>query len=584
MILQALKEYYDRKANDPASGIAPNGWEWRPIHYIIVLDKDGIPVGIEKMIEGTGKKMTVKSFLVPKGVKRTSGINSSLLCENPEYAIGVELNPKKPAAEKHKAFLAKLDELGEVNDAGLRALKLFCRLPFEEKAAKLSGFPDSWEAIQAGKNVNIAFQLQGETDIVARSPAVRNAIDKMNVSSGGDDYCLVTGEPDAIEKTHPSIKGVRGGNPTGTNIVSFNMRSVESFGKEQGENAPVGSRSAFAYTTALNALLGKDSLNNLTVGDATTVFWSEKPTELETNFPRFFREPPKDDPDQGIKAVRALFESIHTGAYTEDQKKIRFFVLGLAPNAARIMIRFWIVSTVGEMSENIKQFFDDTEIIHGSSSPDRLSLFRLLVSTAVQRKAENIPPNVEGDFVRAILQGLPYPLTLLSAAVRRNRAERDVNYERAALIKACLNRSLKTKSLSSESIEQEELTVSLNQQNTNIGYVLGRLFAVLEKLQRDANPGINATIRDRYYGAASGTPLTAFPNLLRLKNHHLSKLTSERTRVYYEKLLTEVLSLIDDFPGHLSLADQGRFAIGYYHQIQEFYKKRSKDEETPETN
>lgn len=579
MILQALNEYYDRKAKDQNSGIAPNGWEWRAIHYIIDLDPNGTPVGIESMVEGSGKNMTVKQFLVPKGVKRTSGISSSLLCENPEYAIGVDLNPKKPAAAKHEAFLAKLDELGDIDDAGIRALKLFCQLPFEEKSAKLSAF-EYWEAIKAGKNVNIAFKLSGENDIMACSKAVREAIDRMNGSSSGGERCLVTGELDTIEKTHPAIKGIRGGNPTGTNIVSFNMRSVESFGKEQGENAPVGSRAAFAYTTALNNLLGKESLNNINVGDATTVFWSEKPTELEANFPKFFNNPPKDNPDQGVEAVRSLFESIETGAYTEDQKKVRFYVLGLSPNAARIMIRFWIVSTVGEMATNIKQFFDDTYIVHGPSFPERLSLFRLLVSTAVQRKAENIPPNIEGDFMRAILQGLPYPLTLLTAAVLRNRAERDVVYERAALIKACLNRSLKMQSLSSESTEQEELTVSLDQKNTNIGYVLGRLFAVLEKLQKDANPGINATIRDRYYGAASGTPLTAFPNLLRLKNHHLSKLTNEGTRVYYEKLLTEVLSSVEDFPAHLSLADQGRFAIGYYHQVQDFYKKRSKDDES----
>lgn len=172
--------------------------------------------------------------------------------------------------------------------------------------------------------------------------------------------------------------------------------------------------------------------------------------------------------------------------------------------------------------------------------------------------------------MRAILGGLPYPQTLLDAAIRRIRAEHDIIYARASLIKACINRRTR---FDNPDIK-EELKVSLDKANTNIGYRLGRLFATLEKIQSEANPGINATIRDRFYGAASGTPVTVFSNLMRLKNHHLAKLESSGRRIYFERLIAEIMDTIEDFPSHLNLANQGRFAIGYYHQNQSFYTKK----------
>jgi CRISPR-associated protein Csd1 len=270
-----------------------------------------------------------------------------------------------------------------------------------------------------------------------------------------------------------------------------------------------------------------------------------------------------------VRAVASLFKSIDNGLIEKDEGKTRFFVLGLSPNAARIAIRFWHNATVAEMAVRVRQHFDDLAIARAEFDPPYPTLFRLLVCVATQGKAENIPPNLGGDLMRSILAGLPYPQPLLAAAVRRIRADHEVPYIRAALIKACITRFTRY----SDNHTKEKLTVSLDESNTNAGYRLGRLFAVLEKVQEEANPGLNATIRDRYYGAASSTPVTVFSTLLKLKNHHLSKLENRGRAVNLERRIGEIVDGLGDFPAQLSLTDQGRFAIGYYHQRQDFFKK-----------
>ena len=248
----------------------------------------------------------------------------------------------------------------------------------------------------------------------------------------------------------------------------------------------------------------------------------------------------------------------------------KFYVLGLAPNASRIAVRFWYAETVADVERNIRQHFEDIEIVRPPNQPKHLSLFRLLVSTALQGKADNIQTNLAGDFMKAILAGTPYPATLLSSAIRRIRAERGVTYPRASLIKAVLVRS----SRFYKTTPKEGISMSLDTSNTNTGYRLGRLFAVLEKVQEEASPGINATLRDRFYGSASSVPVTVFPHLMKLKQHHIAKLESRGRAVNLEKVIGEIVDDIKDFPGHLSLDEQGRFAVGYYHQRQDFFKKK----------
>ncbi|MHB9020111.1 MAG: type I-C CRISPR-associated protein Cas8c/Csd1 [Minisyncoccota bacterium] len=569
MILQALKEYYDRKAADPKSQMAPPGFEWKEIPFVIVLSAKGRPVSLNSTYEGVGRAKRAKRYLVPQAVKKTSGIASNILWENPEYALGVVIKSKpERVVELHQAFKKRIDDLGNVDDPGIVAVKQF--LAETDKVQLLQSFGESWMMLLEF-GANVSFQLAGETGLVVENAAVKSAIQLINTEGASERHpCLIMGDEDLIELLHPAIKGVWGAQSSGANIVSFNLDAFKSFGKEQGANAPVGKSTVFAYTTALNHLLGKDSKQRMPVGDASTVFWSGRATQFEHQVVDIFGEPPKDDPDRNVRAVESLFRAVQTGTLSTDEQKTKFYVLGLAPNAARIAIRFWIVDTVQGMAGKICQHFEDTRIVHGPRDKDTLSLFRLLVSIAMQGKSENIPSNIAGDTMRAILEGLPYPQTLLQAAIRRIRAEHEVNYSRAALIKACINRSVRFK----KPKLQEELKMSLDANNMNVGYRLGRLFATLEKIQSEASPGINATIRDKFYGSASSTPVTVFGNLMRLKNHHLSKLENAGRRVNLERLIGEIVSGIGDFPAHLKLEDQGRFAIGYYHQMQDFYVKK----------
>jgi len=273
-----------------------------------------------------------------------------------------------------------------------------------------------------------------------------------------------------------------------------------------------------------------------------------------------------------------LFQSVHSGAYLSDESSNKFFILGLSPNAGRISVRFWQVGSIGEVATRIRQYFDDFAIVKPPNEPQYYSLWRILVNVATQDKSENIPPNLAGDFMRAIIGGTPYPAILLQAALRRIKSdiEHRVKPVRAALIKAYLNRYHRFHPESNH----KEVTMHLDVNQPSLGYQIGRLFAVLEKIQEEANPGINATIRERYYGAASTTPVTVFSRLLQLKNHHLAKLSNRGRVVNFERLLGEIMIHVTDFPSHLDLNEQGRFAIGYYHQRQAFFtKKELKDEQ-----
>ena len=570
MILQALKEYYDRKAADPDSGIAPLGWEWKEIPYLIVLRNDGAFVRVEDTQELIGKKKRAKTFLVPQAVKRSSGVASNLLWDNVEYATGIVCKGKaERVAKQHEAFCKLLETLhGCISVIPVQA---FLSSPgFREL---LSEDPTWRNAVEGCAFVS--FKIEGEQQPVFRAQDIVQSLDAVALSADENakrSICLVSGKKDFLAELHPAIKGVSGTNTTGGNIVSFNFPAACSFGKHQGNNAPIGERAAFEYTTALNALLSKDSCQKMFVGDATTVFWSSRKTKLEDEFADMFREPEKDNPDKGVEAIERLLSSVRSGAFEHDNEDTRFYVLGLAPNSARIAVRFWHAGTVAEMEKRFADWFENLRIIHGPKEKEHLSLWRLLISTAPLGKNENVPPNLAGAVMRSILEGTSYPATLLSSTLVRIKATRDITYPQAKLIKAFLTHNLERK-----------LTVSLDKNNTNVGYRLGRLFAVLEKIQQTANPGINATIRDRFYASASSTPAAVFGNLMRLKNHHLAKLTKT---AFFEGLIGEILYRdkdnpgVREFPAHLSLQDQGMFALGYYHQRQDFFANTRETNET----
>lgn len=558
MILQALNEYYQRKTRLPNSDLAPPGFEHKAIPFLVVLTANGEFVTFDKMYEGEGKKRTDKFYLVPQGVKRSSGVAANLLWDNPGYVFGIDAKGKpEHAREQHLAFIEAIrSRFAQSGDAGIRAV-----LTFLERGNFTNVFEHPLWAEILESGANLTFRLEGDACPVCERETVAAALASGNTDESGESArCLVSGEADVIERLHPSVKGVWGAQSSGASIVSFNLDAFSSYGKSQGNNAPVGKRAVFAYTTALNYLLAKGSQQRIQVGDASTVFWAEKPQHpAETLFRAW------DNPDVDTGTVKALLAAPNSGVGFFEDEGTRFYVLGLAPNAARIAVRFWHVKTVGELAVNIRRHFDDLRIDHAPHEPETLSLFRLLVATATLGKSENIPPNLGGEVMRSVIENLPYPQTLLSGAIRRIRAEQEVTYPRAAIIKACINRNE----------GREELKVSLDENNTNTAYRLGRLFAVLERIQERANPNLNATIRDRYYGAASSTPVTVFSTLLKLKNHHLAKLDNKGEAVNYEKLLGQVIDGITDFPPHLSLQDQGRFAIGYYHQRQAFFTKSS---------
>ena len=583
MILQALTEYYDRRAADPDSGIAPPGWEWKALPFIIEIDGRGSFVQLVDTRSPDGKRVVAARYLVPKAVVRTSGVKPNLLWDNLQYALGIEDGAGAASARvvrQHEAFVAAIEERFGPSpaDPGLEVLLQFVRdVPLGPVRA------DPLWAEASAANPFVSFRIAGETALICQSDAVQAALADSSVtgaSAPGDvGTCLVTGELGPIARLHPPIKGVRGANTSGATIVSFNLPAFESYGREQGANAPVGEAAAFAYTTALNSLLSSGSRQRALVADATVAFWGERgdASVLEVALSALFSEPAKDDPHAGTEPVAALYAAHRSGAIPNDEGG-RFYVLGLAPNAARLAVRFWHVGTVREVGERLVRHFDDLEIARGPSDPEHPTLFRILAGTAVQGKADAVSPLLGGEVVRAILAGGPYPAPLLEGAIRRSRAEQEIRYVRAATIKACLNRLIR-----SSRLHTKELTVSLDPENPDPAYRLGRLFAVLERAQEWASPGgLNATIRDRYYGAASTTPLAVFPRLLALKNHHVEKIDAPGRRVWVERTIGEIIDSIPAIPVHFALVAQGGFAIGYYHQRQSFFTPKAETVETQE--
>ena len=573
MILQALKEYYDRKAADPDSGIAPLGWERKGIPFLVNLDSAGNFIGFRDTRERKGKTIQAKTFLVPSlGEGKGSKIKANLLWENGEYFFGIPMDIEKfegkrdsylgKVSKRHTAFVAKIHEL--VNGADVKILQPILVF-LKDLRPEFITENEIWQEIQKHASPLFLFAINGTpvTDI----PEIRNLINSSGQARQVTEdrcICLVTGTQDVIAELEPPISGV---SDKGAHIASFNKPAFESYGKKKGANSPIGKNASSAYTTALNSLLAAE----IQVGDAKMVFWSDRANPLEDHFAAFFSEPKNDNPDDLTDHVKALYKSVHTGALVSEDAENRFFVLGLSPNSARISIRFWHQGTVREMSERFCQYFEDLRICHRESEKEDLSLRQLLISTAPRGDADKISPLLAGNLMRSILEGLPFPEILLTSILSRLKADNVPNmlYPRVKLIKGYLNRKLRFNNPNNE----RSLTVSLDKENKNIGYLLGRLFAVLERIQQDASPGINTTIRDKFYSSASSMPSAVFGNLMRLHVHHLAKLEDGK-RIFYEQILSEIISHFNSFPANLTLSEQAFFAIGYYHQTRDFFTSK----------
>jgi CRISPR-associated protein Csd1 len=561
MILQALDQYYERLKDDPQSDIPLFGFGKQKIHFALVLNEEGNLVQIRDTREMSKNKPIPLSLTVPQiAKKRAVDITPNFMWDNTGYVLGRDSKGKESRSLKcFEAFKNLHHDLCDgMNDTGMKAVLRFLDAWNPENAVSLA----HWEEMAGA---NLVFQLDGERMYIHDHPEVQKAWLRYSAKEGSDvmGTCLVSGETAPIARLHPAIKGVQGAQTTGAGIVSFNLDAFLSYDKRQNYNAPISESAAFAYTTALNHLLRFESRQKLRIGETTVVFWTERASPIE-GFMGIILDPRDDVGD--LAKVRLFLEAARDGKHLPDihDPETRFYILGLSPNASRLAVRFWHVSTVGDISRKIGQHFRDLAIVRSEKDPEFPGMWHLLKETAVQGKTENIPPLLSGAIMRSILTGAPYPPGLLSVLIGRIRADQIISYLRAALIKACLNRNSRLRN------HTEEVSMSLDKESTSIAYRLGRLFAVLEKAQKDAIPGANTTIRDRFYGSASATPSVVFPQLLRLVQHHLQKAEyGGRT----DKMIEEVMQEIEQFPAHLPLDDQGLFAIGYYHQRHAFYTK-----------
>jgi CRISPR-associated protein Csd1 len=591
VIINALYQYYERLLEDEDSGVSRPGYSKAKVSYAVVLSTDGELLSTIDLRNDKGNKKILRNLDVPEQVIRPgTGVKANFLCDNCTYVFGIKQKNKNDDEERIKAkfeAFVKLHEeiLGGVNDKGATAILNFLRNWDITKAGKQPQISEVIEELSEGGN--LVFKLEGTEGYIHERPAVKKAWKNYRSSqeSGVTGQCLVTGNNAFIARLHQNIKGVTGAQTSGASLVSFNLEAFKSYGKTQSYNAPVSENVAFGYTTALNYLL-RNEKHRIPIGDTTTVFWAERSTDgLEEDLlgALFFpvREGSKKEGNeqrqvtrdpQTVQLLHDIFTKVRAGEPVSDgltgvDRNVNFYILGLAPNASRLSVRFWHVDQYGKFLDKIGQHYIDLAIVKSfENEPDFISIGMILRETAPAGDAKRIPPLLGGVLMRSILTGMPYPQVLYNSILSRIRADQKVNYVRAAIIKACLARNRRYYNKGNE----VDITMALNEQNTNVGYRLGRLFALLEKAQEEANPGLNATIKDRYFGAASASPGTVFPILLRLTQHHIAKAENGRTT---DKRIEEVLGGIDSFPAHLNLEEQGLFVLGYYHQRQALIAK-----------
>lgn len=567
MILKALYDYYNRCGNLPASGM-----EEKEIGFVIVISKEGKFLRFE---DCRTDKTIGRAYLVKKHVSRSSAAVANYLYDNSAYVLGYS---DKDDSEKNQlyfnTFVEKvqsiLDRMPDNSD--IRTLMNFYAQGREAIHSEVEQDP-LWEDIK--KNLSkkysvFSFRIEGDLRILAEKKELMQTNEgTRNDNSRG--LCMVTGvQGELVDTTTATM--IQGSQAT-AKLVAFQVNSgYDSYGKEKCGNAPISHEAEFAYTTALNTMLRRDSRNKFTVGNRTFVFWAssnDKAAEQaeESLFDLLgYSEEKKDNPNAKIEQVRKVFTAIYSGSLSTSLED-RFYILGLAPNSARIAVVYWSETPLRDFAGKILRHFDDMEII--DTRKDRkpyMGIKDILSAVTLGGKQSEATPNLPESIIKSIFLGTPYPYTLLSACIRRIRAESGdgnaARITRIAIIKAFLNR---------QNVNDKRMEIMLDKRNTNQGYLCGRLFAVLDRIQEDAN-GISS-IRERYMNAASSTPSSVFATILNLSSHHLENLSNEGKKVFYEKLKQEIIDKIssDGFPAHLDLQDQGRFFVGYYHQRQDFF-------------
>ncbi len=574
MILQALTDYYQTLADK--GEISLPGWGMVKVSYALCIGADGTLEQVQflKTEQKKGKKTILAPQLMtlPAPVKRASGVAANFLCDTSSYLLGVDNKGKPQRTLECFQACQKLHQelLGGLECEAAKAVLAFFQNWQIEQAQHHPALSDCWEELMAG--ANLVFRYNGE--YVHEDSMVQSAWNDhyQSAEDGPQMVCLVTGERGTVESIHPSIKNVQGAQPSGAALVSFNAPAFCSYGKEQNYNAPTSKYAAFAYTTALNHLLS-DWEHVYHIGDSTVVCWAKEGGDIYQSM--FAYAMFGQEPAYTLTDMQGALKNLCHGIPVElDEKRLdpnmEFYVLGLSPNAARMSVRFFLRNSFGDFLHNIQAHQQRLEIVKPASDKfDTIPLWKLLDETVNQNSRDKKPaPNLAGEVLRAILMDTYYPATLLNGVTLRIRAERHITRSRAAIIKAYYLKH------PHPDIPKEVLTVSLNQDSTNVPYNLGRLFSVLEALQFAANPGINTTIKDRYFNSASATPAMAFPVLLNLAQKHLRKLDGG-LRIYYDKQLAALLAKLGDhYPTRMNLPQQGSFQLGYYHQTQARFEKK----------
>lgn len=565
MILRALYDYYHRSGDLPAFGM-----ELKEIGFIIVIDKCGNFLRFEdRRID----KKSAQQFLVKKSVGRSSAPVANYLYDNSQYVFGYSDKGDMESMRKYfDTFKAKIKEIYNIF-SGNEAIKAVYAFYQQEPSAIVEIMQNDPLWVDIVKNLNkkysaFSFLIEGDTEIVASQKGLINL--ECNDEKMTGKLCSVIGKYSKIVETTTATM-IPGSQAT-AKLVAFQINSgYDSYGKSKGHNAPISEEAEFAYTTALNHLLRSDSHNKFMVGSRTFLFWTSSNSEASklSENSLFALLGRADDPNKRIELVRRTFMSIYNGTLSAN-KDDKFFILGLAPNSARIAVVYWNELPLREFAGLISKHFTDMEIVDTrKDKKPYVGLHSILGNVTLGGKSSDASPNLPDAVVKGIFQGLPYPASLFQACICRIRAEQSVNIVRAAIIKAYLNRLTDN--------NNKKIDIMLDKENQNQGYLCGRLFAVLDKIQEDAN-GIHS-IRERYMNSASATPAMVFATILNLSGHHLEKLNAGG-QVFYEKLKQEIISKLDanGFPAHLDLQDQGRFFVGYYHQRQNFFTSKENKE------
>ena len=562
MILRALYDYYNRCDNLPAKGM-----EEKEIGFLLVLSPEGRFLRFE---DCRLEKDRARIYLVKKHVGRSSAAVANYLYDNSAYVLGYSDKTNGKEQLYFDTFKEKVETIAKVfpDNKDIYAIQAFYKNSRDSIIQTVSQ-DVLWEDIRKNlskKYSTFSFRIEGDLKIVAEKKEI---LQLEECDSSDAKFCLVSGKYGVPVDTTTAT--MIPGSQAIAKLVAFQVNSgYDSYGKTKCGNAPISEEAEFAYTTALNSMLQKGSRNKFMLGNRTFVFWASSKNEaaVEAENSLFellgYSEDVKDDPNANIMKARKVFESIYSGLLKTELDD-RFYILGLAPNSARIAVVYWSETTLKDFAGKILNHFNDMEI-HDTRKDKKpyMGIREIISSVTLGGKMSDATPNLPEAVVKSIFQGLPYPQTLYLACVRRIRAEQKLSITRAAIIKAYLNR---------QSNNNNKIDIMLDKDNNNQGYLCGRLFAVLDKIQEDANN--ISSIRERYMNAASATPSAVFATILNLSVHHSEKLDEGR-RIYFEKLKQEILDKVsaDGFPTHLDLQDQGRFFVGYYHQRQDFFTSK----------